>query len=71
MNTLEVEIEKLIKDIEDNEIAMQKLVKYLNRLKKQIKRETFYKDLDRRMEKIINGKAEFISLKDVKKSLNL
>ncbi len=71
MNTLEVEIEKLIKDIEDNEIAMQKLVKYLNRLKKQIKREAFYKDLDRRMEKIINGKGEFISLKDVKKSLNL
>jgi hypothetical protein len=50
---------------------MQKLIKYLNRLKKQTKREAFYKDLDRRMEKIINGKAEFISLKDAKKSLNL
>jgi hypothetical protein len=48
---------------------VKKGFKSLNNFKK-IKIRKDYLDLDRRMQKIINGKAEFISLKDVKKLLN-
>lgn len=71
MRTDTVELEQLLKEMKNNEDAMKKLTKYVKRLHKQVKKDKFYKDLDRMMEKVISGKAKFIPEEEVWKKFGV
>ncbi len=69
-----ISVQKILKEIEEikhHEVAMNKLLKYVRRLHKQVKREAFYKDLERILDKIERGEAKFIPEEEVIKRLGI